>query len=221
MFYRITFLLLFFSFAVITVGCHVLLTKQEWSENYALMDGVQSTVPQMIDGNLETVGETQSSSTSFIRGQNSGSEVVITLPEKRIIRRIVIHSDNIKKFNIYADKGGSALSETDWQLVKEFKSVKSYPLVIPFLYSYPTDRLRIVVLDTSDDASLRRKEQASFYAGANQLERNFFGARRGMFRRSYGGRISEIEIYGYKSAEATADAKSDTQRENELNTILE
>lgn len=221
MYYRITFLLMIFSFAVFTVGCHILLTEQEWSENYALMEGVQSTVPQMIDGNHNTVGETQLASTSLIRGQNSGSEVIITLPEKKIIRRIVLHSDNIKKFNIYADKGGSALSKTDWQLVKEFKSVKSFPLVIPFLYSYPTDKIRIVVLDTSDDASLYRKEKTSFYAGTTQMERNFFGGGRGMFRRSYSGRISEIEIYGYKSAEETAAAKSDTQRENELDAVLE
>lgn len=91
---------------------------------------------------------------------NSSPEVVITLPGKKIIRRIVIHSDNIKKFNLYADKGGSAISDSDWKLIKEAKSVKSGPIVIPVLYSFPTDRIRLVVLGTTDDAALTRKEGA-------------------------------------------------------------
>ena len=38
-------------------GCSTIFKAQEWSENYALMDGVQSTSPETIDGNLETIGE--------------------------------------------------------------------------------------------------------------------------------------------------------------------
>ncbi len=49
----------------IILGCSVgqtIFSKQEWSENYAQMDGATSTSPQMIDGNLQTVGETSSPS---------------------------------------------------------------------------------------------------------------------------------------------------------------
>ncbi len=221
MYVRITLLIFLFSLVVLTTGCHVLLSEQEWSENYTQLDGTMATSPQMIDGNLNTVGETQAFSGPQYIYRGGGSEVIITFPEKKLIRKIVIHSDNIKKFTLYADKGGTALNDTDWQLIKEVKSVKSYPLEVAILYAFPTDRLRLVVLDTSDDASLWRQEKARMYTDPNQMMPNFFGGRFSTFRRSASGRISEIEIYGYKSAAETAAAKSDPKRENELDTILE
>ncbi len=159
---RFVLLILLFCFCVLTAGCSALLSQQEWSENYALLDGVHSTNAQMTDGDLNTVGITGSSDASRTRVGNPSSspEVIITLPEKKVIRRIVIHSDNIKKFNIYADKGGSALSKTDWQLIKEEKSVKSGPIVVPVLYAYPTDKIRLVILGTTDDGALTRREVA-------------------------------------------------------------
>ncbi len=160
---RFVLMILVFCVCVLTAGCSALLSQQEWSDNYALLDGVHSTNIQMTDGDLNTVGVTGSSDVPRNRvGRNSSSspEVIITLPEKKVIRRIVIHSDNIKKFNIYADKGGSALSKTDWQLIKEEKSVKSGPIVVPVLYAYPTDKIRIVVLGTTDDGAMTRREVA-------------------------------------------------------------
>lgn len=221
MYFRVTLLIFLFSLVVLTTGCHVLLSEQEWSENYTQLDGTMATSPQMIDGNLNTVGETQAFSGPQYIYMGGGSEVIITLPEKKSIRKLVIHSDNVKKFNLYADKGGTALNNTDWQLIKEVKSVKSYPLEVPILYAFPTDRLRLVVLDTSDDASLWRQEKARMYTNPNQMIQNVFGGRLGAFRRSATGRISEIEIYGYKSAAETAAAKSDPKREIELDSILE
>lgn len=221
MYFRITLLIFLFSLVVLTTGCHVLLSEQEWSENYTQLDGTTATSPQMIDGNLKTVGETQAFSGPQYIYRGGGSEVIITLPEKKVIRRLIIHSDNIKKFNLYADKGGTALSDTDWQLIKEVKSVKSYPLEVPILYAFPTDRLRLVVLDTSDDASLWRQEKARMYTHPDQMMQSFFGGRFNTFRQSLAGRISEIELYGYKSAAETAAAKSDPKRENELDSILE
>lgn len=155
---------LFIAFCLLTAGCSVLFSEQEWSENYALLDGTQSTSLQMIDGNTQTFGVANSyNQSSSIPTSNSSPEVVITLPEKKVIRRIVIYSDNIKKYNLYADKGGSAISNTDWQLIKEEKSVKSTQgkIVIPVLYSFPTDKIRLVVLRTTDDTALTRQENAS------------------------------------------------------------
>lgn len=160
---RFVLLILLSCFCVLTAGCSVLLSEQEWSENYALLDGVHSTNMQMTDGDLTTVGLTDSTSASRNRaGRNPSSspEVIITLPEKKVIRRIVIHSDNIKKFNIYADKGGSALSKTDWQLIKEEKSVKTGPIVVPVMYAFPTDKIRLVILGTTDDGAKTRRENA-------------------------------------------------------------
>ena len=110
---KTTFLICLFLLVVLTAGCHVLLSEQEWSENYTQLEGTRATSPQMIDGDLNTVGATQVLSGQYTY-QGRRSEVIITLPEKKTIRKIVIHSDNIKKFNLYADKGGTALSDTDW-----------------------------------------------------------------------------------------------------------
>lgn len=137
-----------------------------------------------------------------------------------MIRKIVIHSDNLKKLVIFADKGGTKLSKTDWELVKEIKSVKSHPLEIPFLYSHPTDKLRIVILDTSDDAAAARKEKAAFYSDSASSFR--FGGPTRFYRGSYNNaRIGEIEIYGYKSAAETAASNSGSDKRNELDEILE
>lgn len=61
MFFRFTLLLLLFCFLVITTGCSVLFSEQEWSENYALLNGASSTSSQMIDGDINTVGEASAS----------------------------------------------------------------------------------------------------------------------------------------------------------------
>ena len=99
--------LLLLCISVFLSGCSVLFSEQEWSDNYALLDGTKSTSLQAIDGDMETVGQVQ-----VRRGANgfgnAAPEVVVTLPEKKAIRKIIIHSDNIKKFNLYVDKGGSA-----------------------------------------------------------------------------------------------------------------
>ena len=142
MYTRFSFLPLIFCSLIFVAGCQHLLSEkkwslfaeQDWSDNYALLDGAMSTNPEMIDGDIGTVGETRSSSgPGRLYGSSNATEVVVTLPEKKLIRRIVIHSDNINKFAIYADRGGTLHSDTDWQLVKEVKIVKTNPIVIPYM----------------------------------------------------------------------------------------
>lgn len=189
-------------------GC-VLFTQQEWSENYALMDGVKSNSPLAVDGNIETIGSAQLPRNST--GRLSSPEILITLPEKKVIRKIIIHSDNLKKLVIFADKGGTIHSRTDWQLLKEIKAVKSYPLEIPILYSHPTDKLRIVILDTTDDAAVARKQKAEF---SRQDFGNLAFGRAGsrMFNRRYNNaRIGEIEIYGYRTKKEATMSDTGTQ----------
>ena len=89
-------------------GC-VLFTQQEWSENYALMDGVKSNSPLAIDGNIETIGEAQLPRNST--GRLSSPEILITLPEKKVIRKIIIHSDNLKKLVSLQIKVGQYIPE--------------------------------------------------------------------------------------------------------------
>lgn len=202
--------LLFLCFTATLTGCSALFSEQEWSENYTLAEGVRATSPQMIDGKLNTIGETMfPEGSSGFYGANPASEVVITLPEKKVIRRIVVHSDNLTEFDIHADKGSIAV-ETDWQMIKEIKSVKSSPIQISLLIPFPTDRIRLRVLGTKDDALLNRQQRARS-GGRGWVTGN---------RRAV-GKIREIELYGYKSAEQVAEKAATDQREKELDDLLQ
>ena len=210
MIYRFTVLFILTCFFVTMIGCSALFSEQEWSDNYALMEGVQATSPQMIDGKINTVGETTfPASTEGMVGANSASQVIITLPEKKVIRRIVIHSDNLSQFDIYADKGSIAV-DADWQLIKDVKSVKQSPIQVSLLIPFPTDRIRLRVLGTKDDALLNRQRRA----------------RSGGFRgwdsnRRAAAKIREIELYGYKTAEQVEAEEASDKREKELDDLLE
>jgi hypothetical protein len=181
-----------------------IVSKQEWSENYALMKGATATSPEMIDGNARTLGETTfPEAAQGILGASPSSEAIVTLPEKKVIRRIVINSANLKTFDVFADRGSG-----DWQLVKQIKSVKSNPIELSVPTSFPTDHIRIRVLTTDDDAEVRRKERAR--TGG----RGFTESRRAV------GKIYEVELYGYKSTEETSTQKTEDQREKELDELL-
>lgn len=229
MYFRLSFLPLFFCTILLVAGCHILIAEQEWSDNYALLEGTLSTNPEMIDGDIKTVGETRSSTgPGRLYGSSNATEVIVTLPEKKLIRKIVIHSDNINKFAIYADRGGTLHSDTDWQLVKEVKMVKSLPVVVPYMDTIPTARFRIVVLDTKDDATLARQAKADFITEMDRFDREQENYRYNervnrVYRTRYPARISEIEFYGYKSAEETATIRSDPKpkHETELDLILQ
>ena len=208
--YRFITLFALIGFIVFLNGCAALFSEQEWSENYSLLEGTQATSPQMIDGKLNTIGETTfpAGSQGFV-GANPASQVVITLPEKKVIRRIVVHSDNLTEFDIFADKGSIAV-DADWQLIKDVKSVKANPIKISLLIPFPTDRIRLRVLGTKDDALLSRQERArSGGRGWN------VGSRRAV------GKIREIELYGYKTSEQVAVEEATDRREKELDDLLE
>jgi hypothetical protein len=197
-------------FSVIIVGCSALLSQQEWSDNYSLLEGTSATSPQMIDGNLNTIGETTfPAGTDTAFGSNPASEVIITLPEKKVIRRIVIHSDTLRTFDIFADQGGIIVDQ-DWKLIKEIKSVKSSLIEIPILVPIPTNRIRLRVLSTTDDAGLKRSQRARS-GGRNQFGQN---------RRAQ-AKIKEIELYGYKTVEQTKVSKTTESREKELDDLLD
>lgn len=210
MLFRITILISLICFSVIMIGCAALFSKQEWSENYALLEGTSATSPQMIDGNMNTIGETSfPTGTDSAFGSNPASEVILTLPEKKVIRRIVIHSDNIKSLDVFADQGG-IIVDTDWKLIKDLKSVKTKPIEIPVLVPFPTNRIRIRVLSTTDDANLKRRQRARS-GGLRQFGQN---------RRAQ-GKIREVELYGYKTVEQTKKSDAAETREKELDDLLD
>ena len=148
MYYRLlSVALLLTCFSIMMVGCGII-TAQEWSENYSLLEGTRATSPEMIDGNLNTIGQTNVSAETMKQLVRGRSEVVVTLPEKKMIRRIVIHTDNLKEYDIAADKGGSALATADWVLVKEVKNFRPSPVELLVSIPFPTDRIRVRVLKT-------------------------------------------------------------------------
>ena len=193
------------------LGCGVLTSlvgKEEWSDNYALMDGVTATAPEMIDGNLKTSGKTafptgadQAYATSSI------SEVVVTLPEKQSIYKVVIHSANLKTFDLMADKG-----DNNWYTVKEVKSVRRNPIEVRL--SAITNKIRVRVKATTSDAEFRREREAGRGWDGG-------GTRRG--NRRAPADISEIELYGYASSAqvaSTAPSEEKMSEEDELDQLL-
>ncbi len=208
MLFRITIFFSLICFSVIIIGCAALFSEQEWSDNYALLEGTSATSPQMIDGNMNTIGESSFPAEATF-GSSPPSEVIITLPEKKVIRRIVIHSENIKTFDVFADKGG-IIVEQDWKLIKDVKSVKTNPIEIPVLVPFPTNRIRVRILSTKDDANLKRRQRAR--TGG----RVFFGE-----NRRAQAKIREIELFGYKTVEQTKESNAADTREKELDDLLE
>lgn len=206
MIYRFTSLFTMLCLSATLIGCSAIFSEQEWSENYALMEGVQSTTPQAIDGKVSTIGEAVFP--AEVAAMSPASEVVITLPEKKLIRRIVVHSDNLLEFDIHMDKG-SLTSNRDWALVKEVKSVKSNPMQLSILAPFPTNRIRLRVLETKDDA-LKTREFRSRMPGYRRVS-----------NRRAAGKIREIELYGYKTAEQVAAEDASESREKELDDLLD
>ena len=75
---------------------------------------------------------------------------------------------------------------------------------------FPTDRIRLRVLGTKDDALLNRQRRA----------------RSGGFRgwdanRRAAAKIREIELYGYKTAEQVEEEQATDKREKELDDLLQ
>lgn len=190
--------------SITLMGCGALFSVQEWSENYALMEGTQSTTPQAIDGNLSTVGDAVFPGDVY--GMSPASEVIITLPEKKNIRRIVVHSENVVEFDVFVTKD-SHTTDRNWDLIKEIKKANN-PATVSVLVPYPTDRVRLRVLKTRDDATKSRE----------------FGARNVGFIRASNrravGKFKEIELYGYKTSEQVTEDKTTDKREQELDDLL-
>ena len=83
-----------FACLLLVFGCGIA-AKQEWSENYALTDGVRATSPQMIDGNPRTFGES-----SFPEGSQglygpSPPRRQLYLAQSKGYPAVVIHSGNL------------------------------------------------------------------------------------------------------------------------------
>lgn len=156
-----------------------IMAKQDWSENYALAEEVEATSPLMVDGDLSTMAETQAPTEARGRGSTEFTEAVVKLPERKSIRRIVLHTPNMETFSVYAatDDGDT------WKPLEEVKN--NSEKMVDISVSAVTDKIRIRVRKTSDD------------------ERQAGGRRRGGRMTHAKGKIKEIEIYGLVEAHAS------------------
>lgn len=157
-----------------------LFQEQEWSENYALADGVRCTSPEMIDGDVNTAGITvlpEGVRGRTIQGTYPNAEAEVTLPEKKNIRKIVIRSEKLDSFKVMACIG----HEGDWETIQEFDSNKETEIVIRT--SVFTDRILV-----------RARPESTPTGGIRTF-------------RMTAPEIQEIELYGFKSATPEAPEK--------------
>ncbi len=191
---------------LIITGCSTLFSAQEWSDNYALMDGVQSTDPQMIDGDLETIGQAAFTSNDTVYRLNKNnaefvrndSIVVVSLPEKKKLYRIILHSDNLEHFVIYVDKGKITKGE-DWHRVIEMQDVMSKVIDLKFKMPYYTHQIKIRILKTHLQAQKQKTLRTDSLLGSGNLHRTVITNQ--SRSKHIPGRIREIEIYGFKSTD--------------------
>lgn len=179
---------------LLLIGCVV---GQQWSENYALMDGVNANDPVIIDGDLNTVGQSQmkkgSGSLDLDRWQNS--ESIIILPEKKKIYRITIHSTNLQDFQLLAL---NTLGE--WDVIHDKQHNKDQVIDIRLKRFVTTEGIKLLVRKTTDDKMRRR--QNSKVERENEVTSGG-KVRKGSYVYKITGpqtapaKIAEIRLFGY------------------------
>lgn len=121
-----------------------LVTPQGWSENYAALDGTTCTyvfqnseypVLEMIDGDLGT-------------GNKAGHRIIVKLPTRKVIHRVVIRGTNIEDVIVYQGLGGLG-GQGHWKVVKRLKNNRESTL--DMRVRAVTDRIRLQVGGTFDD----------------------------------------------------------------------
>jgi len=143
-----------------TLSAHGL-WEQEWSENFAQDTGVRCTVPEMIDGDISTVGR------PIVHKETNAvfpyAEVEITLPEKRAIHRMVIHNRGLETFKVLASTGEG----DNWQIVERVR--KNTKEEVAIRMSVVSDKLKIRI--DADSILYRHQEFSAPEIGEIELYR--------------------------------------------------
>ena len=176
------------------------LVSQQWSKNYALMDGVKANDPVIVDGNLNTIGQSQlkkgSGSLDLDRWQNS--ESIIILPEKKKIYRVTIHSSNLQDFQLLALN-----TQAEWDVIHDQQHNKAKVIDVHLKRSVITDGIKLLVRETTDDKARRR--QNSKIERENEVTSDG-KVRKGEYVYKITGpqtapaKIAEIKLFGYADA---------------------
>ncbi len=185
---KIALVLFLTSILICLAGCEsplmqALFQEQEWSENYALADGVTCTAMEMIDGDMDTVGATvfpERVQGRTIYGAFPNAEAEVTLPEKKSIHKIVIHSEDLDRFDVLASVGEGG-QEDDWKLIKEFSNNKGKEIVIKT--SVVTNKIKIRARGISSRSGTELNRRDGFLGTSRTVREP---------------EIQEIELYGFK-----------------------
>ena len=175
-------------------GCSL---SQQWSENYALLPGVTASDPAIIDGNSETIGQSQrkKGSGSVVTDLDLPSEAIVYLPEKKSVYRIVIHSTNLEEFELMAFN-----SRGEWDKIYDQRSNKNPTIDIRLNKAVTTTGIKLIVHRTTEDAARRRENVQIRRENVEIAEGQ---VRRGRYRYYITGpttalaKIAEVELYGY------------------------
>ena len=192
-----------------STGCASISVKQAWSSNFALTDGTTANDPAIIDGNVGTLGQSQyvEATGDAIMGMEAQSEAVILLPEPKSIHRVVIHSPNLRAFDIWITD-----AQGRWEKIKEVQSNKKKIIDLRFSRTVYTAGVKVRVRRTSDDATMRRKNVRNVrgwmvYSGNTNAP----------------AKIAEIELYGFVSesdgASTVTQSSASSKTEEELDEI--
>ncbi len=181
--------------------CSGCVLSQEWSENYALQPGVAASDPSFIDGNMETVGQSQRKQSNAIQSATLDvpSEALVHLPEKRSIYRIVIHASNLLEFEIQALN-----SLGEWEKIYDRRTNKDRVIDIRLSKVATTASIKVLVRQTTDDAAARRE---NLQLDRENTETSDGNIRRGRYVYKIKGpttalaKIAEIELYGYATGD--------------------
>ena len=162
-------------------GCSALsslFVPQQLSENYAIAAGVTTDAPAAVDGNMDTV--------------SNNRRIVITLPEAKPIRKIVIHSPNISNLIVYGSIGQAG----EWRVIQSVKGNKLPKITINAQVT--TDKIRIFVSDT----------RGSRFA-APTVRQDLRGRNVQVYSRQVDARpiVQEIQLYGLIDAPQEDDSE--------------
>ena len=177
--------------------CSGCVLGQEWSENYALQPGTAASDPSFIDGNMETVGQSQRKKSNIVQAATLDipSEALVHLPEKRSIYRIVIHSSNLLEFKVQALN-----SLGEWEEIYDQRTNKERVIDIRLKKVVTTASIKVLVRQTTDDAAARRE---NLQLDRENRQTPDGSIRRGRIVHKIKGpttalaKIAEIELYGY------------------------
>lgn len=156
---------------------------QVWSKNYALAEGVQANDPAIIDGDINTVGQSHDvAGSSSVQALLAESESVVTLPEPKSIHRVTIYSDNLQAFDLWMmDLQGR------WERIKEIKGNRKPFIDLRLKKAVYALGVKIRVRRTADDAAMRQKNVRRGRRGSMTLSGKTHAP----------ARIAEIELYGF------------------------